>query len=121
MRTSLLPELKQVFRLDLEQSALDGGRATQPPQQARQSENQFSFDRRLRVVVGCNGHFEGRIVLGIFQRVDHGFSREAMTERILALFGDRTRAQTRIAAVGLDLTQRTHSASGPRIGFVSLF
>jgi hypothetical protein len=31
MGLSTLAKLKQVFRLDLEQAALDGGRATQPP------------------------------------------------------------------------------------------
>jgi hypothetical protein len=39
-----LAKLQQVLRLDLEQAALDGGGATQPPQQARQSQNQFPFD-----------------------------------------------------------------------------
>jgi hypothetical protein len=62
-----------MFRLDLEQAALDGGGATQPPQQARQSEHEFPLDSRLCIIVGGHGHFEGRIVLGIFQRVDHGF------------------------------------------------
>ena len=31
MGLSTLAKLKQVFRLDLEQAALDGGGATQPP------------------------------------------------------------------------------------------
>jgi len=95
-----LSKLQQVFRLDLEQAAFDGGGATQPPQQARQSEHEFSLDRRLRVIVGGHDQFEGRIVIGIFQRVDHGFCGQAMTKRILprlsfALFGEGTRAQTR--------------------------
>jgi hypothetical protein len=126
VRLSPLSKLQQVFRLDLEQATLDGGGATQPPQQARQSEHEFSLDRRWRVIVGGDGHLEGRIVLRIFQRVDHGLCREAMTDGILsrlslAVFGDRTGAQPRIAAVGLDLPERAHPASGPRIGFVSLF
>jgi hypothetical protein len=39
-----LAKLKQMFRLDLEQAALDGGGATQPPQQTCQSEHEFSLD-----------------------------------------------------------------------------
>jgi len=48
-----LSKLKQVFCLDLEQAALDDGGPTQPPQQTRESEDQFSFDSGLRVIVGC--------------------------------------------------------------------
>jgi hypothetical protein len=53
----------------------------------------------LRVVVGCHGHFERRIVLGIFQRVDRGFCSEPVTKGILArfslaLFGDRSGAES---------------------------
>jgi hypothetical protein len=47
---SPLSKLQQMFRLDLEQAALDGGGPTQPPQQARQPEHEFSLDRRLRVI-----------------------------------------------------------------------
>src|SRR6516164_3382220 len=126
MGLSPSPELQQMLGLDPEQPTLDGGGATQPPQLARQSEHQFSFDGRLRVVVGCHGHFERCIVLGIFQRVDHGFCSEPVTKRILArfslaLFGDRSGAETRIAAVGLDLPEGGHPASGRTIGFVSSF
>ena len=39
-----LAKLKQMFRLDLEQAVLDGGGATQPPKEARQSEHEFSFE-----------------------------------------------------------------------------
>src|SRR6516164_9606395 len=100
--------------------------APQPPQQARQSEDQLALDGRLCVVVGCHGHFERRIVLGIFQRVDHGLCGEPVTKRILArfsltLFGHRSGAETRIAAVGLDLPEGGHPASGRTIGFVSSF
>jgi hypothetical protein len=80
----------------------------------------------LRIIVGGHGQFERRIVFGIFKRVDHGFSRQAVTKRILprlslAVFDDGTRAQARIAAIGLDLPEGGHSASGRRIGFVSSF
>jgi hypothetical protein len=78
-----LAELQQVFRLDLEQAALDGGGATQPPQEACQSEHEFSLDGRLCIIVGGHGHLEGRIVLRIFQRIDHGFCGQAMTKGIL--------------------------------------
>jgi hypothetical protein len=79
----------------------------------------------LRVIVSGHGHLECRVVFGIFQRVDHGFCRQAMTKCVvprpsLAL-GDGTGAQTRIAAVGLDLTEGAYLTSGPRIGFVSSF
>jgi len=101
MSLPTLAKLQQMSRLDLEQIALDGGGATQSPQEACQSEHEFSLDSRLRVIVGSHGHFEGGIVLRIFQRVDHGFCGQAMTKRILprpslAHFGDGTGAQTRI-------------------------
>jgi hypothetical protein len=62
---SLFPcsKLQQMFRLDLEQAALDGGGATQPPQQTWKSQHQFSLDGRLRVIVRHDGHFEGRVIL----------------------------------------------------------
>ncbi len=68
MVVATLSKLQQVASLDLEQSGLDGGGAPQPPQQARQSKDQLSFNGRLRVVVGRDRHFECRIILGIFQR-----------------------------------------------------
>src|ERR1700733_15207561 len=37
----------------------------------------------------------------------------------LALFGHRPRAEPRVAAVGLDLPEGRHCASGRNIGFVS--
>jgi hypothetical protein len=83
MRSSALSELKQMFRLDLKQAALNGGRATQPPQQARQPEHELSLDRRLRIIVSGHGKFERCIILGIFQRVDHGFCSQPVTEGIL--------------------------------------
>jgi hypothetical protein len=37
----------------------------------------------LRIIIGCDSHFEGRIILGIFQRIDYGIRGQAMAEGIL--------------------------------------
>src|SRR5438552_943568 len=118
MGMSRAPKLQHMPGLDFEQAALDRRGATQPPQRACQPEYQFSFDRRLRVIVSRDSHFEGGIVLGTFQRIDHGFCGKPMSDGILsgpflAFFGDRTGAELRIATVGLDLTGGGHRASGP--------
>jgi hypothetical protein len=42
---SSAPELEQVLSLDLERATLNRRGAAQPPQQACQSKNKFSFDR----------------------------------------------------------------------------
>src|ERR1700758_3369936 len=125
MTLAPLPKLQELLRLSLKKSGLDARGATQSPQQAYQSQHQFSFDRRLRVVVRSDGHFECRIVPGIFERADDGFCSQAMTKRVstrslLALFGDKACVLTRIAAVGLGLPGGAHPASRPTIGFVSL-
>src|SRR5215472_15751242 len=104
-RLSPLPKLKQMLCLDLEQTALNRGGPTQPPQEACQSEHEFSFDGRLRVVVGRDSEFKGCIVLGIFQCIDHGFCSQAMSDGIearapLSLFGHRSGAEPRVAAIG---------------------
>ena len=109
------------------EAALGPGGTAQPPQQASQSQNEFSLDGRLRIVVGSDGHLKRRIVLlGIFEGIDHGFCGQPMTDGILpgsslAFLGHRPSAELRVAAVGLDLPEGRHFASGRRIGFVSLF
>jgi hypothetical protein len=57
-------------------------RHEQSPQETSQLEYQFSFDGRLRVKVGRHRHFEGCIVLGIFEHVDDGFCRQSMTKGV---------------------------------------
>ncbi len=79
MSVSLRPKMQELAGLEPKEAGLDGTGATQSPQDARQSEDQFSFDSRLRVIVGCHRHFESRIVFGIFQRIDHGFCSQPMT------------------------------------------
>jgi hypothetical protein len=44
------------------------------------SEHQFSLDSRLGIVVGCDGHLEGRIVLGIFRCTNHSFCGKPVTD-----------------------------------------
>src|SRR5262249_25969528 len=58
--------------------------------------------------------------------IDDGFCGQAMSygiqaRALLSLFGQRSRAELRVAAVGLDLPDRGHPASGLGIGFVSSF
>jgi hypothetical protein len=115
-----------VASVKLKQTGFDGGGAPQSPQQARQPKDQLSFNGGLRVIVGGHGHLKRRIVLSVFQRRDYGLSRQAVTHGVLArpclaLVGDGTGAQTRIAAVGLNLPERTHPPSGRTTGFVSSF
>jgi len=64
-------------------------------------------------MVGRDRHFERRVILGIFQRVDDGLCGQPVANGILArtpfaLFGDGPRAELRIAAIGLDLSKRGH-------------
>jgi hypothetical protein len=75
--------LHHVLRLDLEQAAFDRCGATEPPQQACQSENEFSFESELGVVIGNDGHLERNVIFGIFWHVDHGFCDQPMTDGIL--------------------------------------
>jgi len=84
MNSALLTKLQKLARLFLEQPSLNGRRTTQSPQQACESEHQFSFDRRLRIVVRSHRHFESRIIVGVFKSIDHGFSRQPMTKRVAA-------------------------------------
>jgi hypothetical protein len=77
-------------------------------------------------MVGRHGHFECRIVFGIFQGIDNGFRREAKSDSVLpglslALFGKGSGAELRVAPVRLDLSEGGHFVSGRRIGFVSSF
>jgi hypothetical protein len=65
-------------------------------------------------IVVCNaGQFEGCIIVRILKRVDNNFSREAVTHGIpsrslLAFFGHRAGAMTRVAAVGVELSESGH-------------
>ena len=61
------------------EAALGPGGTEQPPQQACQSQNEFSLDGRLRIGVGSDGHLESCIVVGVFQCIGHGFSGEPVT------------------------------------------
>jgi hypothetical protein len=107
MRSPGLPKLEQMPSLNFEKSALDGGGATQPPKHASKPEHQFSFYCLLRIIVCSDRHFEGGIVLSIFQDIDHRFCSQPMAERIpprpiLACFGGRTGTGLSIATVGID-------------------
>ena len=92
----------------LREAALGPGGTAQPPQQASQSQNEFSLDGRLRIVVGSDGHLKRRIVLlGIFEGIDHGFCGQRVTDGILpgpplAFLGDRPAAELSVAVVSLD-------------------
>ena len=99
--------------LNLEQSAFNGCGATETPKKTCQSENEFSFGRRLRVVVRRDAHFECRIIICIFECIDNGFCREPMADGIparlhLAIFGHRSAAETSVTAVGVDLSESCH-------------
>ena len=54
-----LAKLKQVFRLELEKAALDGGGAAQPPYRLASLSTSSLFGSRLCVIVGGHGPFEG--------------------------------------------------------------
>ena len=89
------------------EAALGPGGTAQPPQQASQSQNEFSFDGRLGVVVCGDSHLESGIILGVFQGIDHGFCGQRVTDGILpgpplAFLGDRPAAELSVAVVSLD-------------------
>ena len=65
---SALPECTNVSGLDIKQACFHDASASQPPQEARQTQHQFAFDRRLSVVVSDNGRFKPSVIFSIFQR-----------------------------------------------------
>jgi hypothetical protein len=124
--SSPLPSVPQEFASsDFKESRLDRDGTTQAPQQACQSKDQFSLDSRLDLEVSRHGHFECRVVVGIFESTDDGLSSEPMSDRVLtrlafAFFGYGTFAKLRVTSVCFNLPDRTHGACGWVIGFVSL-
>jgi hypothetical protein len=46
-------------------------------------------------------------------------SNGILSRLALAILSNRTSAELRVTAVGIDLPERAHSASGGKIGFVS--
>src|SRR5215204_5715316 len=47
---------------------------------AGEPKDQLPLDGRLRVMVGNDGCLERFVVLGVLERTDHGFGREAVTD-----------------------------------------
>jgi hypothetical protein len=84
--TSMVPqsELKWLFRLDLEQSALNRPWRGATAIAGLPIEYRLSFNGCLRTEIRSDGHLEHFIVLSIFQGTDDGFSRETMANRVLA-------------------------------------
>jgi hypothetical protein len=56
-----------------EKGDFDRRRAPYAPEQRRQSQHQFAFDRRLSVVVRDDGSLESFVVLDVFDRSNDGF------------------------------------------------
>ena len=113
-----------MVRLDREQAGFHGCGAAQPPQCTGEPKDELAFHGGLSIVVGDDGGFEGLVVLGIFQRADHGLGGEAVAYRIaaglfLAFRCDRSGAFAGIAAVGLPLRERGHGFAVAEFGFVS--
>lgn len=73
--------LLPLSKLNLEQATLDRGGTAEPPQQACQSEHEFSFNSGLRVVVGCYGPFERRVVFGFLKPIDHSLCDQPSADR----------------------------------------
>src|ERR1035437_3239936 len=68
----------------LKNGGLYAGRATKPPQHARQSKHQLALHGRFSVIVGDHRGFEGLVILCILERRNDGLGREAVAYRIAA-------------------------------------
>ena len=117
------PEPAQMLRLNLEQAGFHGGGSAQPPQGARQPEDELPLDRGLRIIVGNDSGLERFVILGIFEGTDHRLGREPMADGIaagtlFALFGNWAGAFASVAAVGFELPEGSHCGSARIIGFV---
>ena len=81
--------------------------------QTRQSQYEFAFNGGLSVKTCGDGRLERVVIFGVLQRSDHRLGCEPMADGIaaralLAFFCDRTCTLASIAAVGLDLSERSH-------------
>jgi hypothetical protein len=64
----------QYLSLDCEQFGLDGGGASQPPQQGCQPEHEFTLDRGTSIVIRDHSCLKTAIVVDVLDNLDDRFS-----------------------------------------------
>ena len=104
----------QYLGLDLQEIGLNGSSAADAPQQGRKPEHELALDGCSGIVVRDDGCFECLVVFNIFERGNDGLRRQSMSDCVLprppfSIFGFRPGAPQRIASIGLDLSERSHS------------
>src|SRR5665811_710080 len=97
----------------LKKGCLYAGRATKPPEDARQPKHQLALYRRFGVIVGSHRGFERFVILCILECRNYSLGRETVAYCIAArtLFAFWRRwpgAFERVAAIGFDLLERAH-------------
>src|ERR1039458_3755554 len=92
----------------LKNGCLDAGRATKPPENARQSKPQLAFHGRFSIIVGSHRCFEGLVILYILERRNVGLGRETVAQGVaartlFAFWRGWSGAFERVAAIGFNL------------------
>src|SRR5260370_30302700 len=105
------PEGLEDLPLHPQQPGFDRGRPTKSPEEGSQPPDELLLDRGLGEVLRENRRFEFPVLLEIFKGFDNGFGREPVAESIPAVCAPGTGALERVAAVRLDLPERSHGAS----------
>jgi hypothetical protein len=75
VRALAFAKLQQMTSMKIEESRLDRGGTSQPPQEAREPEDELPFDGRSCVIVGSDCQFERQIILRVLKRADDGLCR----------------------------------------------